>query len=135
MPHAANVYSNDPFERLEHRTCPESVHRVRPLRSFPQVHRIVVSVGEPEPNRYPPGSLETQRIDQLFAKKSHRRRADDDDTLIVQSDNPLIRPKIEQFCEVQVFVSGRFVPASLRLHDTPILRLNRESGPLLEIQP
>ena len=41
MIHPANVYSNDSFQRLEHRTCPEAVHRVGPLRSFPQVHRIV----------------------------------------------------------------------------------------------
>ena len=92
----------------------------------------MVSVGEPEPNRYPSGCLEAQRVDQLFAKESHRRRADDDDTLIVQPDNPLIRTKIEQFCEVQVFVSRRLVPAWLRLHDTLILRLNRESWPILE---
>ena len=132
MIHPANVYSNDSFQRLEHCTCPEAVHRVGPLRSFPQVHRIVVSVGEPEPNRYPSGCLEAQRVDQLFAKQSHRRRADNDDTLIVQPDNSLIRPKIEEFCEVQVFVSGRLVPAWLRLHDTLILRLNRESWPILE---
>ena len=52
--------------------------------------------------------------------------------MIIQPDNPLIRTEIEQFCEVQVFVMGRFVAAWLRLHDTPILRLNRESRRILE---
>ena len=33
---------------------------------------------------------------------------------------------------MQVSVSGRLVPAWLRLHDTLILRLNRESWPILE---
>ena len=132
MIHAANLYSNDTFQRLKHRTCRESVHWVGPRRSFPEVDRIVVSVGEPEPYRDSSGCFEAQRVDQLFAKEPHRRRAEDDDTLIVEPENPLIRTKIEQFCEVQVFVSGRLVPAWLRLHDTPILRLNRESWPILE---
>ena len=55
----------------------------------------------------------------LLAKKSHRRRAENDDTLLVQADDPLIRTKIEQFCEVQIFAVRRLVPARLRLHDTP----------------
>jgi hypothetical protein len=132
MIHPPNLNANDAFQRLEHCTRPKSIHRVGPLRPFPQVHRIVISVGEPEANRYPSGGLEAQRVDQLFAKESHRRRTQDDDPLIVQADNPLIRTEIEQFCEVQVLVIGRFVTAGLRLHDTPILRLNRESRRIRE---
>ena len=123
MHELADDGANNPLEGLEHRARPHSLNGIGPVRVFAEIHRVVISVGEPEPNRYPPGRLETQRIDQLFAKESHRRRADDDDTLIVQPDNPLVRPKIEQFCEVQVVVSGPFVPAWLGLHDTAILWL------------
>ena len=62
----------------------------------------MVSVGEPESNRDASGGFEAQRVDQLFAQQSHRRRAQDDDTLLVQPDDALIRPKVEQFCEMQV---------------------------------
>ena len=51
MIHPANLRSNDALQCLEHRTRPKPIHRVGPFRPFPQVHRIVVSVGEPESNR------------------------------------------------------------------------------------
>jgi hypothetical protein len=105
----ANLGTNDAFEGLKHRTIPNSVHWTRPLRPLAQVHRIVISVGEPESNRDPSGSLKAQRIDQLFAEEAHGRRAQNDDSLLVQSDNPLIGPKVEQFCEVQVPALRRVV--------------------------
>ena len=116
MIHPANIHSNDALQCLEHRTRLKPIHGIGPSRPFAEVHRIVVSIGEPESNRHPSGGLEAQRVYQLFAKKSHRRRTQDDDPLIVQPDNPLIRTEIEQFCEVQVFVMGRFVRTWLRLH-------------------
>jgi hypothetical protein len=62
----------------------------------------VVPVSEPESNRYSSGGLETERIDQLFAEKSHRCRTEDDDALLVQPDDPLIWTKVEQFCQMQI---------------------------------
>lgn len=50
----------------------------------------------------------------------------------MQPDNPLIRTEIQQFCEVQVLGIERVVATWPRLHDTPILRLNRESRRILE---
>src|SRR5688572_24725275 len=102
MVKAANLGADDALQRLKHRTIPNSIQWIRPRRPLTQVHRIVVSVGEPESNRDPPGCLETQRVDQLLAEEAHRRRAQDDDPLLVQSDNPLVWTKVEQFCEVQV---------------------------------
>ena len=105
----ANLRTNDAFQSLKQRTVPNAVQRIRPLRPLTQIHRIVVSVGKPESDRDPPGCLEAQRIDQLFAEEAHSRRAQDDDSLLVESDNPLIRPKVEQFCKVQVPAFRRVV--------------------------
>jgi hypothetical protein len=127
--YAANLRTNDAFQGLKHRTRPKAIHGVRPRRPFAQVHGIVVSIGKPEANRQPPGCLEAQRIDQLFAKESHRRRTQNDDTLIVKPDNSLIRTEIEQFREVQVVVIRRGVATRLRLHDTPILLVARSATP------
>ena len=112
----ANVRANDTFEGLKHRTRPNSVQRIRPLRPLTQVHCIVISVGKPESNRYPFGRLEAQSIDQLFAEESHGGRAEDDHALLVQSDNPLIRPKVEQFCEVEILALRRGVATGVSLH-------------------
>ena len=135
MNDSADLHSNNALQCLEHCTRPKPIQGIGPFRPFAQVHRIVVSVGEPESNGKPSGRVEAQRVDQLFPEESHRGRTQDDDPLIVQPDNPLVRTEIEQFCEVEDFVIGRFVAAWLRLHDTPILRLNRESRRILEPEP
>ena len=97
-----DLRANDAFERVKHRAGPNALDRIGPVRSLAQVDRVVIAVGEPESNRHASGRLESQRVDQLLPQKSHRRRAENDDTLLVQPDDPLIRPEIEQFCEVQV---------------------------------
>ena len=42
-----------------------------------------------------------ERVDELLAQQAHRRRAQDDDALLVQPDDALIRPEIEQLGEVE----------------------------------
>jgi hypothetical protein len=98
----ANFRANDPFQSLNDGARANAVQRIRPRRPLAQAHRIVVSVSETESNRDPSGRLEAQRIDQLLTKEAHRRRAEDNDPLLVQADDPLVRPKVEQFCEMQI---------------------------------
>jgi hypothetical protein len=105
----ANLDTNDAFERLQRRSGKNPVQSIGPFRALSQIHRIVVSVGEAESNRRPPACLRTQRIDQLLAEKAHVRCTEDDDALLVQSDDPLIRPKVEPFREVQVPALRRVV--------------------------
>ena len=112
---------------MKHRAGPNALDRVGPVRSLAEVHRIVVSVGEPESNRHASGRLESKGIDQLFAQESHRRRTQDDDTLIVQPDNPLIRAKIQQLCEMQVF-GGACRCGVAAASRYAILRLERRSN-------
>jgi hypothetical protein len=106
---SGELRSTDAFEGVEHRARSNSLERIRPPRPLAQVHRIVVPVGEPQSNRYPPGRLEAQGINQLLAQEPHGGRAENDDALLVQSDDPLIGPKVEQFCEVQVLTLWRVV--------------------------
>jgi hypothetical protein len=93
--------------------CPgaNAVQRIRPLRALSQVHGIVVSICEAESNRNPAGCLETQRVDQLLAEQAHSRGTEDDHALLMQSDDPLVGPKVEQFRKVKILALGRFVAA------------------------
>ena len=75
----------------------------------------MIPLREPEPNRHASGGLQAQRIDQLLPQQTHRRRAENDDPLLVQADDSLIRPEIEEFCEVQVLPIRRVVATRLRL--------------------
>jgi hypothetical protein len=69
----------------------------------------VVSVCEAEPKQDAPRGLQPERVDELFAHEAHRSRAQDDDSLLVQSNDALIGPKIEQFREMQVVAAWRIV--------------------------
>ena len=97
-----NLHANDAFQCLKHRSGANPIERIGPLRAFSQVHGIVVSIGEAESDRNPSGCVETQRVDQLLAEQPHGGCTEDDNPLLVQSDDPLVRTKIEQFREVQV---------------------------------
>ena len=92
---------------MEHRACTEAVHRAAPIRACPQIDGVVVSVGEAEPKQDAPRGLQPERVDELFAHEAHRGRAQDDDSLLVQANDALIRPEIEQFSEVQIVAARR----------------------------
>jgi hypothetical protein len=101
---AADVHTHDTFESLQHRAGTNTFDWIGPLRSLSQIHCVVVTVGESESKRHSFGRLYSQRIDQLLAKKAHCRRAQDDDTLIVQPDDPFIRPEVEELGQMQILV-------------------------------
>ena len=56
----------------------------------------MVSVGVAKPQEQAPRRLESQRVDEFLAQQAHGRGAEQDDALLVQADDALIRPKIEQ---------------------------------------
>ncbi len=97
-----DLRANDAFESVKHRAGPNSLDRIGPVRSLAEVDRVVVSVRVPESNRHAPGRFEAKGIDQLFPQQSHGRRTQDDDTLLVQPDDPFIRAEVQQFREMQV---------------------------------
>ena len=86
---------------MEHRAGAEAVHRTAPIRACPQIDGVVISVCEAEPKQDAARCVQPQRIDELLSHEAHRGRAEDDDALLVQPNDALIRPKIEQFGEVQ----------------------------------
>ena len=91
-----------PSKRMEHRAGAEAVHRAAPVRACPQIDGVVISVCEPEPKQDAARGLQPERVDELLSHEAHRGRAEDDDALLVQPNDALIRPKIEQFGEVQI---------------------------------
>ena len=62
----ADLCANNTFEGVKHGTRPNSFYGISPVGALAEVHRVVIPVGEPEPNRYASGRLEAQRIDQLL---------------------------------------------------------------------
>jgi len=115
---APYIGANDAFQGMEHRPGAKAVDWATPIRSRTQIDRVVVSVCEPEPKQDAPGRLQPERVDELLSHEAHRRRAEDDDSLLVQSNDALIRPKIKQLGEVQLVAVQRVVAAGLGLHRT-----------------
>ena len=93
---------------------PSSVCTTAPVRSpssgldqcgpIAQAHRIVIPVRKAKPHEQAAGRVRPQRVDQLLSQQSHRGRAEDDDALLVEPNDAFIRPKIEQFGELQTVI-------------------------------
>ena len=86
---------HDAFESVQDGARTEPFQRVRPLGSIAQTHRIVIPVRVPKPQHEASSGLQPQGIDQLLAQQTHGGRAEDDDPLLVQPDDALIRAKVE----------------------------------------
>ena len=81
---------------------PEAFQWCGPIRSSAQTHRIVVPVRVPKPQHQASRRLQTQRVNKLLAQETHGGSAQDDDALLVEPDDPVIRAEIEQRGEVEV---------------------------------
>ncbi len=123
-----DLRANDAFESVKHRAGSNALDRIGPVRSLAEVDRVVVSVGVPESNRHASGRFESKGIDQLFPQQSHGCRTQDDDTLLVQPDDPFIRAEVQQFREMRIRWGGLVVATWLRLHGSAIVRLERRSN-------
>ena len=113
---APDVGAHDAFQRMEHCAGPDAVHWAAPIRACPQIDGVVVAVGEPEPKEDAPSGLKPERVDELLSHEAHGGRAQDDDALLVQSNDALIGPKIEQFGEVQRLAVWSRAATRLGLH-------------------
>ena len=96
-----DVSPHDAFESVKDRTRTEPFQGVRPVGPIAQTHRIVVPVRIPKPQHQTPGRLEPQGIDELLAQQAHGGRAEDDNPLLVEPDDALIRAEIEHLAEIQ----------------------------------
>ena len=108
---------DNPFKPVKYGTRPEAFQRVCPFGSVAQAHRIVVPVRVPEPQHQASRRLQSQRLNELLAQETHGGRAQDDDALLMEPDDPLIRTEIENLGEVEVLQIHRLmVPAVVSHH-------------------
>jgi hypothetical protein len=87
---------NDPFKPVKYGTCLEAFQGGCPFRAFAQAHGIVVPVCVPEPQHQASRRLESQRVNEFLAQKTHCGSAQNNDALLMEPDDPLIRAEIEQ---------------------------------------
>jgi hypothetical protein len=96
-----DVSPHDAFESVKDRTRTEPLQGVRPIGPIAQTHRIVVPVRVPKPQHQTPGRLKPQGINELFTQQAHCGCAQDDNALLVEPDDALIRAEIEHLAEIQ----------------------------------
>jgi hypothetical protein len=113
--------SDNPFKSVKDDTRPEAFQRVRPFGPIAQTHGIVVPVCVSEPQQHASRRLQSQRLNELFAQETYRGGAQNDDALLMKSDDSLIWAEIEQLGEVQVLQIHRlgvrqWCHISLRVH-------------------
>jgi hypothetical protein len=99
---AANVDANDPLECVQCRTGTKAIDRRTPVGACAQIDRVVVAVGKAESQQYAARRFDAERVDELLAHETHRRRAEDHHALLVQPDDPLIGAKIQQLGQVKL---------------------------------
>jgi hypothetical protein len=68
----------------------------------------VVTIREPKPHEQTACRLRTERVDQLLSQETHRRRAEDDDALLVEPDDALVGPEVQELGELQATVIHLF---------------------------
>jgi hypothetical protein len=100
--HAEDVRSNDAFEPVKGSAGLQPFKRTRPIGAAAQTHGIVVSVGVAKPQHQASRGVDPQRIDEFFAHQPHGDGTQDDDALLVQSDDAKVRPKIEHLRQMEM---------------------------------
>ena len=90
---------------------PSSVCTTAPVRNpstgldhaapIAQADRIVVPVRETESHEEAASGLRPQRIDQLLSQQAHGGRAEDHHSLLLEPNDALIGPKIEELRQLQ----------------------------------
>ena len=106
---APNIGADDAFQGVEHGAIAKTIDRIAPIRPRAQIDGVVIAIREPEPQQDTSGRLDPQRVDELLSHEAHRRRTEDHHALLVQPDDSLVRPEVEQFGEVKIVAVGRLV--------------------------
>ncbi len=100
--HASERDPNDAFQRVERRTGLEMLDGIRWRQAVAETHRVLVPVGVSEPHQQPPSHLDAESVNQFLPQQAHGRRAQNDDALAVQVDEPLIGLTFEQLGKLKV---------------------------------
>ena len=83
---------------------PKGLHGASDRRgSAAQADRVVIAIGESETQHQATSGLDAERVNQFFSHQPHRRRAQNHHALVMEPDDALVRPKVEQFGELKRF--------------------------------
>ena len=114
--------SNDAFEPGQRDDGTQPFDRIGPFGAVAQAHGVVIPIRITKSEKQPACRLEAQRVNELLAEQAHRSGAEDHDALFVQTNDPLIWPKIQQFRQIQVL---EIHPVKARIHDSHHTILSR----------
>jgi len=95
--------ADNPLEPVQHDAGTQTFKGSGPPRSIAQAHRIVVPICVAKAQKQTPGGLEPEGVDDFLPHQAHRGRAQEDDTLFMQANDPLIRLKIQELSEMVRF--------------------------------
>ncbi|HEY7191405.1 MAG TPA: hypothetical protein VH436_32865 [Vicinamibacterales bacterium] len=99
--HRGELGAHNSFERVHDRPGPQPVQRIGPSSAIAKAHRVVIAIRETKPHEQAPRRFGPERIHQFLSQQAHGCRAKDDDSLLMEPDDALIRPKVEELGEVQ----------------------------------
>jgi len=102
--HRLEIRPDDSFERVHDTAGPQPLDRIGPCALIPQADGVVVTVRKTEPHEQSAGRLGTERVDELFPQQTHGDGAQNDDSLLVESNDAFVRSEIEQLGELQTTV-------------------------------
>ena len=110
---------------MHDRAGTQPVEWIGPRGPIAQADRVVIAVGKTKPHEQAARGFGPQRVDQLLSQQAHRGRAEDDDALLVEPNDAFIRPKIEQFGELQTTIVHR---STILRRTDGVQRISRSSG-------
>ena len=96
-----DLSAHDPFQPMEDSAGTKPFERIHPSGSVAQADSVVIPVRKAEPEHKTPRGLDAQCVNQLFAQQPHGRGTENDDALLVQPDDALIRTEIEHLGEIE----------------------------------
>ena len=105
--HRREIGPHNAFECVNNRAGSQSVEWIGPVGTIAKADGVVVAVGKAKPHEKAARGFGPERVDQLFSQQAHRGRAEDDHPLLVEPNDTFIRPKVEQFDELQATVIHR----------------------------
>ena len=121
----------DALQRVHDCSCTKGLDGVDDSRgSVAQAHGVVIAIGESEAEHQATSRLDAECVDKLFSQQPHRRRAQDHDALLMEPDNALVRPKVEQFGELKRFGHLFTISWRTRRFNADMVRLGAPRGPM-----
>src|SRR4051794_31010542 len=101
------IGAHDPLQRVHHRAGTQPIDRIGPCGPIAQADGVVVPIGETEAHQEAASRFRPERIDQFLSQQAHGGRAEDDHSLLVEPNDALIGPKVEELRQLQTAIVHR----------------------------